>query len=71
MQPLIFASWRVSPQFSQKSTGVACRNAGAGVAGDGNGGAGGVVDRVTNGAGLCTEPIMHRRAILSQPCSSC
>ena len=47
MQPLIFASWRVSPQFSQKSTGV-------GVDGVGGGG-----EAEVSGA---TADIMHRRA---------
>ena len=56
MQPLIFASWRVSPQFSQKSTGVE--------PGDGASGELAWVDDsrlVTGGAsGFCTMPIMHR-----------
>jgi len=63
MQPLILASWRVSPQFSQKSTGVALRAAGHGDAGGVEGGV--VVDGGTNGADLCTAPIMHVRAPLS------
>lgn len=44
MHPLIFASWRVSPQFSQKSAGVD-RGDSCGAAGNvgfgGDGGAGG------------------------------
>jgi hypothetical protein len=53
MQPLIFASCRVSPQFSQKSTGVLARvDAAVGAGGTSDGGVGGCR---TKGAGLCTD----------------
>lgn len=54
MQPLIFASCRVSPQFSQKSTGV---TAGVGALGGGRGGSG-------------TAHMMHRDAAPRLPAAN-